>query len=174
MNGGTHRIRRSFIIPFTVVLILVIGLWVFAFFCRGTSTERVFLTIVLILLALAWVEAISRQVILRNEGITIRKFMRNKVLLWEDITHVGCLIMRKKVYLLLTTVKGFLIVSNEYERFQYLAGGLVGHLDGGKIEIEAEVRQQAEHPLTNRSNVVAAWVAAVVLTIILFLKLFPV
>ena len=174
MNDGTHRIRRSFIIPFTVVLILIIGLWVFSFFCRGTSSERVFLTIVLIPLALAWGEAIFRQVILWNEGIKIRKFMRQKSLLWEDITHVGCLIMRKKVYLLLTTVKGFFIISNEYERFQDLAGGLVGHLDGGKIEIEAEVRQQIEHPLKNWSNVVAAWVAAVVLTFILFLKLFPV
>jgi hypothetical protein len=170
MNGDTHRIRRSFVIPLTAVLILIIGLLALSFF-GGTPTERVFLALVLIPLALVWSESLSRRVSIGADGITLRKFLRPKTLRWEDITHVGCLVLRKKVYLLLTTGRGFHILSNEYERFADLARGIATHLDREKIE--AEVLQQAENPTRNPANIAAAWAAAAVLAVLVYLKLFP-
>lgn len=171
MNETSHRIRRSFILPLSAVLILLAALAALAF-CRGTPTERVFLSLVFVPVALVWGEAISRRVTLRDEGLVIRKFWRAKPLRWEDVTHVGALVMRKKVYLLLTTTRGFFILSNEYERFADLVRGIVARLDGERVE--DEVRRQTESPLHNASNVVAAWIAAAVLAVIFYLKWFPV
>jgi hypothetical protein len=169
MNEVSHRIRRSFVLPLSAVLVLLVALAALAF-CRGTPMERVFLSLVFIPVALVWGEAVSRRVTFRDDGLVIRKFWRAKPLRWEDVTHVGALVMRKKVYLLLTTTRGFFILSNEYERFADLVRGIVARLDGERVE--AEVVRQTESPLNNPSNVVAAWVAAAVLAVILYLKVF--
>jgi hypothetical protein len=105
-----------------------------------------------------------------DQGIMIRKFMRKKELCWEDITHIGALILRKRVYILLTTVKGFYILSNAYEKFSSLAGDLVAHMDNEKVE--EEVRRQMEHPAKNMSDIIMTWITAVVLAGIIIIKLF--
>ncbi|MGZ6223144.1 MAG: hypothetical protein ACXWMW_10425 [Syntrophales bacterium] len=100
----------------------------------------------------------------------IRKFMRKKELRWEDITHIGALILRKRVYLLLTTVKGFYILSNSYEKFSTLVSDLVGRMDSEKVE--EEVRRQIEHPAKNMSDIVMTWFTAVILAGLIITKLF--
>jgi len=100
----------------------------------------------------------------------IRKLMRKKELRWEDITHIGALILRKRVYLLLTTVKGFYILSNAYEKFSTLVGDLVGRMDNEKVD--EEVKRQMEHPARNLSDIVMTWFTAMVLAGIIIIKLF--
>jgi hypothetical protein len=100
----------------------------------------------------------------------IRKFLRNKELRWEDITHIGALILRKRVYLLLTTIKGFYIISNTYEKFSTLVLDVADHMD--KEKVEEEVRKQIEHPVKNISDIVMTWFTALVLTGIITIKLF--
>ena len=60
---------------------------------------------------------------------------------WEEITRVGCLTLHRKVYLLLTTVKGFFIVSNAYGEFPTLVEEIVAHVDPERVE--EDVRLQA-------------------------------
>jgi hypothetical protein len=105
-----------------------------------------------------------------DQGIMIRKFMRKKELRWEDITHIGALILRKRVYLLLTTVKGFYILSNAYEKFSMLVSDLISRMDNEKVE--EEVRRQIEHPAKNMSDIIMTWFTAVVLAGIIITKLF--
>ncbi len=100
----------------------------------------------------------------------IRKFMRKKELRWEDITHIGAMVLRNRVYLLLTTVKGFYILSNAYERFSTLVGDLVGHMSAEKVE--EDVKRQIEHPARNIADIVMTWIVAMVLAGIIFIKLF--
>ncbi|MGO9137502.1 MAG: hypothetical protein ACLP9S_19440 [Syntrophales bacterium] len=96
--------------------------------------------------------------------------MRKKELRWEEITYIGALILRKRVYLLLTTVKGFYILSNSYEKFSTLVSDLVGRMDNEKVE--EEVRKQIEHPAKNMSDIIMTWFTAVVLAGIIITKLF--
>jgi len=96
--------------------------------------------------------------------------MRKKELRWEEITYIGALILRKRVYLLLTTVKGFYILSNSYENFPTLVSDLVGRMDNEKVE--EEVRKQIEHPAKNMSDIIMTWFTAVVLIGIIVAKLF--
>jgi len=100
----------------------------------------------------------------------IRKVLRKKELRWGDVTHVGALILRKKSYLLLTTVKGFYILSNAYEKYSTLVGDFISHLDNEKVE--EEVRKLHEHPIKNISDIVMTWFTAVVLMGIIIIKLF--
>jgi hypothetical protein len=105
-----------------------------------------------------------------DQGLMIRKFMRKKELRWEDITHIGALILRSRAYLLLTTVKGFYILSNAYEKFPHLVADLASHMDNEKVE--EEVKRQIEHPAKNMSDIIMTWFTAMVLAGIIIIKLF--
>ncbi|HET6460718.1 MAG TPA: hypothetical protein VFG29_08030 [Syntrophales bacterium] len=132
--------------------------------------ERILLTVIFIPVLYVLFESSFRMVQTGDHGIMIRKLMRKKELRWEDITHIGALILRKRVYLLLTTVKGFYILSNAYEKFSTLVGDLVGRMDNEKVD--EEVKRQMEHPARNLSDIVMTWFTAMVLAGIIIIKLF--
>jgi hypothetical protein len=77
--------------------------------------------------------------------------------------------MRKRVYLLLTTTRGFIILSNAYEDFSALIRNIVAQV--GPEKVEEEVRAQAERPVRNRADVISLWFAVVVISGLIILKL---
>jgi hypothetical protein len=170
MHEAVYRIRRSFIIPLAIDVLLLCVLLVLSFAVKGSATEKIVLSGFFIASLLIMVEAVNRQIVITDGGLTLKKLMKTKELLWSDITHVGCLSMRSKVYILLTTKKGFHILSNAYEPFSTLIRNIVNHLDTEKIEVEGEVRAQMEKPVENLSDLVAVWIAAALLTCIISIK----
>ena len=103
--------------------------------------------------------------------MVIRRFWSDKALVWDEITHVGCLTLRRKVYLLLTTVKGFFIVSSILERFPALAEAIVAHV--GSERVDEDCRLLPGHAVKGTVPSAPAWIAAAALIGIIFLKLFP-
>ena len=170
MYQNVYRIRRSFLFPFFVDFILLFFLLLLSYFLSGSKLERILLTAIFVPVLYVLLESSFRMVQTGDQGIMIRKFMRKKELRWEDITHLGALILRKRVYLLLTTVKGFYILSNTYEKFSTLVSDVVAHMDNEKVE--EEVRRQIEHPAKNTSDIIMTWFTAVVLAGIIMIKLF--
>ena len=170
MYQNVYRIRRSFLVPFFVDFILLFFLLLLSYFLGGSNLERILLTVIFIPVLYVLFESSFRMVQTGDQGIMIRKFMRKKELRWEDITHIGALILRKRIYLLLTTVKGFYILSNAYEKFSALVSDLVGHMDNEKVE--EEVKRQMEHPAKNMSDIIMTWFTAMVLAGIIIIKLF--
>jgi len=170
MYQNVYRIRRSFLFPFFVDFILLFFLVLLSYFLGGSNLERILLTAIFIPVLYVLFESSFRMVQTGDQGIMIRKFMRKKELRWEDITHIGALILRKRIYLLLTTVKGFYILSNAYEKFSTLVSDLVGHMDNEKVE--EEVKRQMEHPAKNMSDIIMTWFTAMVLAGIIIIKLF--
>jgi len=170
MYQNVYRIRRSFLFPFFVDFILLFLLVLLSYFLSGSRLERILLTAIFMPVLYVLFESSFRMVQTGDHGIMIRKFMRKKELRWDDITHIGALILRNRVYILLTTVKGFYILSNAYEKFSTLVSNLVGHMDNEKVE--EEVRRQIEHPANNMSDIVMTWFTAVVLAGIIITKLF--
>jgi hypothetical protein len=136
----------------------------------GSKLERILLTSIFIPVLYVLFESSSRMVQTGDQGIMIRKFMRTKEFRWEDITHIGALILRNRVYLLLTTVKGFYILSNAYEKFSTLVTDLASHMYGEKVE--EEVKKQMDHPAKNMSDIIMTWFTAMVLAGIIVIKLF--
>ena len=170
MSEGTYRIRRSFVIPLGIDVLLLLFLLILSLAYKGSGTERIVLTVFAGLSLLIFLEAMNRSVSVSEGGVVLKKLLKSRELLWSDITHVGCLKVRSRIYILLTTKKGFHIISNAYDSFACLTGDIIRNLDAEKIEVEAEVREQIEKPTRNISDLVAVWMAAAVLTVVIYMK----
>jgi len=166
-----YRIRKTFLIPLGLDVALLLILLLLSVLCKGTPTERLVLTAFFIPSTLIFLEAGSRRVTAGDQEIRIKKFLREKSFQWHEITHIGTLSMRKKIYFLLTTTKGFHVLSNAYKDYPELIRHLDQHLE--KEKIDEEVRVQMENPVANISDIVAAWFAAVVMVGLIMMRLFP-
>ncbi len=149
---------------------LVFILLMISLFRKSSPVESIVLTVILVPLALIVLESFLREVTIGDDGITIRKILRKRSFGWGDITDVGTVILRKKVYLVLTTTKGFHIISNAYEDFAALVKSIVDRVESEKVE--EPVKTLIGHPVRKFSDVVSAWVGAVVLLVIIYVKLF--
>jgi hypothetical protein len=171
MSQHVFRIRRAFLIPLGVDAFLLFCLLLISLLLQGAVTERFVFAIFFVPTLYLFLESLFRRVILDETGITIRKLWRGKVVSWGEITHVGCLALHKKVYILLTTVKGLFIVSNAYEGFAGLVDEIVGHVELEKVE--EDVRLQTGGTLAGIAHVILALVAAVMMIGIILIKLIP-
>lgn len=169
MSGEVFKIRRALLIPFAINIALLFVLLCLSLFFKGSALERIVLTAVFVPTVALFMEAAGRMAVAGDQGLVIRKWLRKRELRWDDITHIGCLTIRRKVYLLLTTTKGFHILSNAYGRFPALVKSIVDRAGADKAEEEA--RRQIENPLENRSDPVSMWVAVVVIAAIIAVKI---
>ncbi len=172
MNQQVFRIRNLFLIPLGIDILLLLALLMVSLFYKGSPTERMVLTIILIPAALIFIESFSRRVTADENGITIKKFLRVKSLQWHEITHLGLMVMRSKAYFLLTTTKGYYVLSNAYEKYEEMIRHISSHLDSEKVE--ENVPAQIAAPMKNVSDFIGAWIALIVLTGIVVIKFFPV
>ena len=167
MYQYTYRINKAFRIALSVVASLLFVLSLLSFL-SGSFGEIIIVSVIFVTVILILVEVISRKILTGDDGILIRKFFKAKKLQWEDITQAGMVIFRKRVYLLLTTIKGFHILSNAYEGFPSLLREIVDHIE--KEKIDEEVRSQIENPIRKISDVVSMWIAATALIVIIAIK----
>ena len=171
MSQRIYMIRRAFLIPLGVDAFLLFCLLLISLLPQGSATEQLVFTIFFLPTLYLFLESLFRRVTMDEAGIRIRKLWRGKRISWGEITHVGCLNLHKKVYILLTTVKGFFIVSNAYGGFSDLAEEIVSHVDLTKVE--KEVRLQAGRSASGIAHIVMAWIAAVFMVGIILIKMLP-
>ena len=166
-----YRVQKALLIPLGLDVVLLFGLLANALLLKGETAEKLVFAL-FFLPALALFLAYSRRrVAVAKDGLAIRRFWSDTALAWGEITHVGCLALRRKVYLLLTTVKGFFIVSSVLEGFPALAEAIVDRVDPERIE--EDCRLQAGHAVTGITAVAPAWIAAAALIGIILLKVSP-
>jgi hypothetical protein len=166
-----YSIRKAFLIPLGVDAFLLLGLLLISILLKGDATEKLVFTIFFLPTLVLFCESLYRRVVVSDEGITVRKVGRVKAVAWGEITHVGSLTVHKKVYVLLTTVKGFLIVSNAYEGFSAFVEEIVIHVEGDRVE--EEVRLLTGGSPAGIAPIVSAWVAAVFMVGIILMKIIP-
>ncbi len=171
MPQRLHRIKNAFLIPLGLDVALLFCLFLMALFLNGDTVERLVFALFFLPAGYLFLECLRRRVTVTQGGLVIRKLWFEKAISWDEITHVGGLTLHKKVYLLLTTVKGFFIVSNAFEGFPALTGEIVAHV--GLEKVEEEVRLQAGRLVTGIAPVVSAWIAAAAMIGIILLKVFP-
>jgi hypothetical protein len=166
-----YTIRRAFLIVLGLDALLLFCLFMVSLVMKENAMEKLILMIFFLLTLVLFIGCILRRVTVTEEGLVIRKLGRNKALLWDEITRVGYLILQRKVYLLLTTVKGFFVISNAFEGFPRLVEDLVAHVEPDRVE--QDVRLQAGRSLAGIANIVAAWVAALLMMAMILMKLLP-
>ncbi len=169
MSSRIYRIRRAFLIPFAVVVLLLFILLLLSL-VDGFPAERIVLAVMFVAALAFFCEAVFRRVAAGEDRITVRKFLRNRELSWEDITHLGAVAIRRKVYILLTTKKGLHIFSNAYGCFPLMVRDIAGRV--GREKTEKDVVEQIEHSLINNGPVFSTWGAAVIIAFIVAGRLF--
>jgi hypothetical protein len=168
MNENIYKIRRSFLIPLIIIVVLLFLLFAISLF-NGQKWEIIVLAILFFVSLAVGVETSRRKVIINEQGIKIKKFFRVKEFVWAEVTHLGVVAMKKKVYFLLTTTKGFYIISNLLENHALLIRSLVDKLGEGKVEVE--VINYLDNPLERLSLIVMSWVAVLVIAAVIISKL---
>ena len=166
-----YRIKKAFLVPLGVDAFLLCVLFVLSLLPQGSATERVVFAIFFIPSVYVFFESFLRRVTVDGGGIVIRKLLREKGVPWEGITHVGGLCMHNKVYLLLTTVNGFFIISNAYEGFRDLAEEILSRVDPARVE--EGVRLQVGHSPSGVFHPALAWTAAAFMVGIFLIKVLP-
>ena len=157
------------LIPLGLDVILLFVLMTSALVLSGDTAEQfVFSLFFLITLAL-FLLLYRRRVVVAEAGVVLRRLWGDRVLAWDEITHVGCLTLRRKRYLLLTTVKGFFIISSVLSGFSELAEEIVGRV--GVERVEEECRRQTENVPSGIAITAPAWIAAGAMIGIIVLKL---
>ena len=171
MSNSVYKTGRALLVPLAVDLSLVFVLFFISLCVGGSTMERVVFIIIFILLFFIFLELIFREVNVGDDSIKIKKLFRKKELKWEDITNIDAVIIRKRVYLLLSTTTGFHVLSNVYEKFAVLLQEIVDNIDREKVD--NKVKDILNHPIKKISNVILAWFAAIVLLGIIYARLFP-
>ena len=172
MDTHHYKIKLSFTIPFGLTSCLLLVLLVMSFFYRRAAAETMVLTVLLCAALPVLFEILYRLVTTDAVGVTIRKFLRSRTIPWETISQVGLVAVRRKSYLLLTTRKGFYILSSSYGDFIRLVRDITDHVPPDRVD--AEVRQQLEDPLINRGDIFSIWLAVILMLGLIVMKLFGV
>ena len=168
MSESTYKTRRSFLVPLILDTALLFILLMMSLFTGSFPAETVILGIIFLPTFYLLVESLIRKVSVGEKGIRIKKLFRGKKLEWGDITNVDSMIVQKKVYLLLTTTKGFHVLTNTYDEFTSLVKDIIDRIDEAKVEVR--VRNMVSTPVKRISDILMAWVAVVIIVAVIFLK----
>ena len=171
MSQRFYGVRRALLIPLGLDVVLLFGLLTNALFLNGETAEKLVFALFFVPTLALFLVSYRRRVAVAEGGLVIRRLLGEKALAWDEITLVGCLTLHRKVYLLLTTIKGFFIVSSVLEGFPTLAEEIVTHV--GAERVEEDCRLQAGRAVTGLATIAPAWIAAAAMIGIIFLKLFP-
>ena len=165
---NVHKVKKTFVIPFSIIVTLLFILFGLSLI-NGQVWERIILAVLCISSLAIGIEAIRREIIVNEEGVTLKKFFRVKNFIWTEITNLAVVVMKNKAYFLLTTTKGFYIFSNLIENHTALIQFLRDKVGSEKVEVE--VINYLDHPTSRLSLVVMSWVAVIAISTIIILKL---
>ena len=171
MSQRFYRVRKALLIPLGLDVVLLFGLLTNAVLLKGETAEKLVFALFFVPTLAIFLVSCRRRVAVAEDGLVIRRFWGERSLAWGEITHVGCLTLHRKVYLLLTTVKGFFIVSSVLEGFPALAEEIVTYV--GVERVEEDCRLQAGQAVAGLATIAPAWIAAAAMIGIILLKLFP-
>ena len=167
MSENVYKIRRALLIPIIAIVVLLFLLFVISLFNRNIG-ETVVLAILFFASLGIGIEMAKREIVINDQGLKIKKVFRRKEFGWAEITHLGVVVLKKKVYFLLTTTKGFYIFSNLLENHALLIRSLMNRL--GEEKVEVEVKNYLDHPLERLSMIVMSWFAVLVIIAVIILK----
>lgn len=160
------KIRRAFLIPFMTIIFLLFLLLLLSIF-KGQIREGVILSVFFVVVLFIGIETSRREIVLSEGGLKIKKFFRVKEFVWAEITQLGIVELRKKIYFLLTTTKGFYFFSNLVENHALLICALIDKL--GNEKVEPEVIKYLERPVERLSLIVMSWISVLVIMAIIIL-----
>jgi len=169
MEKSTYRIRKNFLIPLGLVVVLTFFLLLCSLYLQLPKAKILILTAFLLPVCLLFAESKSRQVSIDEDGIRVKKLFRCKQLKFAELTSIDTVLVRKRAFVSLSSEEDFIILSNSYDHFSLLLKQLLGRVPDRLIS--DETRQLAVKPPEKSSDIFSAWLAVVVLLLILYVQL---
>lgn len=168
MSQSGYTIKRALLVVLGLDTLLLFILLLTALLFGGDAAERVVFTLFFVPALFLFLECFFRRITVTEEGLTIRKLGRTRAFPWREVTRVGSLAVHKKVYLLLTTVKGLFVVSSVFGGFARLVEEIVARVEPERVE--QDVRSLAAGAGAGVAAVVPAWIAAVFMMAMILMK----
>lgn len=165
----SFRIRRSFLFPLGLLLLLAGALFVVCLVKGEPIAKALILGFIMLPVVILFVESVFRRTVLTGEGVVVFKLLRKKELKFAEMTAVETVQVRKRVFLTLCAGDDFLIISNAYANFPDLVQSLLARVPVAAIS--EETRQMAAAPPVKSTDVISCWLAVALLAFILYIQL---
>lgn len=169
MESSLYSIRKNFLFPLGLVVLLSIILLITAIFLNLPLAKIIILSAFLIPVFLLFIESSLRRVQIGDSSLQVNKLFRKKKMNYEELTAIDTIRVRKRAFISLSSENDLLILSNSYEHFGHMIRELIQKVPTSVVS--EETRELAEHPPSKCSDVFSAWLAVAVLALIIFVQL---
>ncbi|MCD6582306.1 MAG: hypothetical protein J7K90_10930 [Desulfuromusa sp.] len=169
MDSSTYTIRKSFLIPLGLAVLLSFILLATALFLQLPTAKTIILVAFLLPVCVIFAESSLRKVSVTEDAVEVNKLFRRKRLNYAELTAIDTIQVRKRVFISLSTEHDFMIISNSYDQFELLLKQLMARVP--ETVVSDETRQLAENPPKKCSDVFSAWLAVAVLVLIIYVQL---
>lgn len=169
MDQRTFAIRRTFLFPLGILLLLCLALLA-ACIAQGEPRGKVvILGLIIVPVLVLFIESAWRRAVVGEDEITVRKLLREKTLRLPEVTAVDTVQVRRRAFLTLSAGDHFLILSNAYADFPGLVAILLARVPAEAVS--DETRGMASAPPAKSTDIVSCWLAVALLAFILYSQL---
>ncbi len=169
MEQHEFTIRRSFLLPLGLVVLLFLALLVTCLVLAEPIAKVLILGALLVPTCIIFAESSRRRVSIENDSIRVHKLLRSKQLSYNELTSIDTVLIRKRAFVSLSSEEDFLILSNSYADFGILLHQLLEKAP--QQIISEETKQLAIKPPERSSDIFSAWLAVGVLLLIIVVQL---
>jgi len=162
----TFFIRRAFIVPMGLLIVLTVALLVVCLLQEQPLAKIIILACLLMPMAVLFVESAFRRLVIDTQEITAYRPFRQRRIRFADVTSLETVRVRNRIFM--TLVAGnddFLIISNSYGNFPAMLNCLIESVPDGTVTDETD--QLAKQPPLRQADVFTAWFAVIALAYVL-------
>lgn len=162
----TFVIRRAFVVPMGLLIVLTVALLVVCLLQGQPLAKVVILACLIMPMAVLFVESAFRRLVIDTEGVTAYRLFRQRRICFADVTSLETVRVRNRVFMTLVAGEDdFLIISNSYGNFPALLICLIESVPEGTVTDETEML--AKHPPLRQADVFTAWFAVIAMAYVL-------
>ena len=169
MTSETFSIRKSFLLPLGLVVLLTLVLLISCLFLAVPLAKILILGAFILPTVALFIESSRRQICIDDNGVQINKPLRSKRINFSEMTAIDTVLVRKRAFISISSETDFIIFSNSYENFGALLKALISRAP--EQVISDETLQLSANPPEKCSDVFSAWVAVAVLVLIIYVQL---
>lgn len=169
ISPPVFTIKRLLVYPYFFAILLSILLIITCILKNDPRVKTAVLVAVLIPFYYFFLELIFRKVVVSEDSILVRKFLRKRRISAEDIVQVGTASFKNKTYVFIELKKGSpVIISNSYGRFGDLLGAISNFVGEGRLTENFKSLPKSSY--TRYSDTLSVWVAILLFVVIIVIR----
>lgn len=161
-----YVIRRSFLFPLGILLLLTIALGVVSLLQGQPKGKLIILFAIGTPVAVLLLESLFRRVEINTDQVRVVKLLRQRVLNFSELTALETVQVKKRAFLTLCADDDFVIISNAYGDFPKLLHELLERTP--QEVVSDETKLMADAPPVKSSDVISCWLAVILVAVILW------